>query len=271
MARRTRERRAADDGRPSRERRRATRDYEASRAERPAARTDEPAEAPPPVPPVVVPRWVQLVLLPLALLGLWALARAAGTVLLILIIAARHRADPQPARRAARSAATCRAGLAVLAVYLGFFVALAGIGVAAGQPDLQPGAAASSNDVPHSSTRPTDDLANFQHWLNRQRASTSTSASRARPRCRRSRTTSLKRSGDIVSFGADLLTQIVQRRLRPGPDLRAVGLHAPLRRADRRAGAADHAARATARRADDYPTLVQRAVSATSAGSCCSA
>ena len=31
-----------------------------------------------PGPPVVVPRWVQLVLLPLALLGLWALARAAG-------------------------------------------------------------------------------------------------------------------------------------------------------------------------------------------------
>ena len=45
--------------------------------------TDEPGEATTapvaaPVPPVVVPRWVQLVLLPLALLGLWALARAAG-------------------------------------------------------------------------------------------------------------------------------------------------------------------------------------------------
>src|ERR1700749_1434564 len=38
-------------------------------------------------PPVVVPRWVQLVVLPLALLGLWALARAAGSVLLILMVA----------------------------------------------------------------------------------------------------------------------------------------------------------------------------------------
>ena len=32
--------------------------------------------AAPKPPPVVVPRWVQLVLLPLALLGVWALARA---------------------------------------------------------------------------------------------------------------------------------------------------------------------------------------------------
>src|ERR1700751_6101538 len=38
-------------------------------------------------PPVVVPKWVQLVLLPLAILGLWALARAAGPVLLILVAA----------------------------------------------------------------------------------------------------------------------------------------------------------------------------------------
>src|SRR6202012_3759117 len=37
--------------------------------------------------PVVVRRWVQLVLLPLALLALWALARAAGTLFLVLLIA----------------------------------------------------------------------------------------------------------------------------------------------------------------------------------------
>jgi hypothetical protein len=39
--------------------------------------TAEPAMTPASVAPVVVPRWVQLVLLPLALLGLWALARQA--------------------------------------------------------------------------------------------------------------------------------------------------------------------------------------------------
>src|SRR5260370_37377791 len=38
-------------------------------------------------PTAVVPRWIQLVVLPLGLLGLWALARAAGPVLLVLIAA----------------------------------------------------------------------------------------------------------------------------------------------------------------------------------------
>jgi hypothetical protein len=35
-------------------------------------------EPPPPPPRVVVPRWVQLVTLPLAVLAVWALAKAAG-------------------------------------------------------------------------------------------------------------------------------------------------------------------------------------------------
>ena len=35
----------------------------------------------------VVPRWVQLVLLPLALLALWALARASGKLLLVFVVA----------------------------------------------------------------------------------------------------------------------------------------------------------------------------------------
>ena len=46
---------------------------------------------------MVVPRWVQLVVLPLALLGLWALARAAGSVLLILMVASVVGAGAQSA------------------------------------------------------------------------------------------------------------------------------------------------------------------------------
>ena len=37
---------------------------------------------------MLLPRWVQLVLLPLALLALWAIAKAAGKVLVIFIVAA---------------------------------------------------------------------------------------------------------------------------------------------------------------------------------------
>ena len=43
-----------------------------------------------PVAPVVVPRWVQLALLPVGILALFALARAAGTVLLVFVVANRR-------------------------------------------------------------------------------------------------------------------------------------------------------------------------------------
>src|SRR6476659_9546830 len=51
-----------------------------------------PLEKPPPAPParvapVVVPRWVELVLLPLAIVGASILLRAAGPVLLLFLIA----------------------------------------------------------------------------------------------------------------------------------------------------------------------------------------
>src|SRR5687768_7495847 len=50
----------------------------------------EPAQAaaPSPAPPVVVPRWIQLVVLPLAILGAWALVRAAGPITLLFVVAA---------------------------------------------------------------------------------------------------------------------------------------------------------------------------------------
>src|SRR4051812_50120614 len=48
----------------------------------------DPSEPPPArVAPVVLPRWVQLVLLPLAILGVVAIMRAAGAVLLLFIVA----------------------------------------------------------------------------------------------------------------------------------------------------------------------------------------
>src|SRR3954471_6713658 len=52
----------------------------------------QPLEQPPPAPParvqpVVVPRWVELVLLPLAIVGAYIVLRAAGPVLLLFVIA----------------------------------------------------------------------------------------------------------------------------------------------------------------------------------------
>jgi putative heme transporter len=107
------------------------------RAEPPAERERELTDAAPeaPVAParVVVPRWIQLVLLPLALLALWALAKAAGKVLVIFIIAALIALILNPAVAMVHRARVPR-GLAVLAVYLAFFLALTGIGFLVANP-----------------------------------------------------------------------------------------------------------------------------------------
>ena len=104
-------------------------------SEPPSAEERKLAESPPRPPEparVVVPRWVQLVLLPLALLALWALARAAGKVLVVFIVAGLIALLLNPAvallhRRLPR-------GLAVLAVYLAFFLTLTGIGFLLANP-----------------------------------------------------------------------------------------------------------------------------------------
>jgi len=91
-------------------------------------------EAAPAQPPrVMVPRWVQLVVLPLALLGLWALARAAGKVLLIFVVAAVIALILNPAVSFLQRRRFPR-GLAVLAVYLAFFLTLTGIGILLANP-----------------------------------------------------------------------------------------------------------------------------------------
>jgi predicted PurR-regulated permease PerM len=66
-------------------------------------------------PRVVVPRWVQLVALPLALLALWALARAAGKVLVVFVVAALIALILNPAVAFLQRSRLPR-GLAVLAV-----------------------------------------------------------------------------------------------------------------------------------------------------------
>jgi predicted PurR-regulated permease PerM len=84
-------------------------------------------------PRVIVARWVQLVLLPLALLALWALAKAAGKVLVIFIVAGLIALILNPAVSFLHRSRLPR-GLAVLAVYLGFFLTLAGIGFLLANP-----------------------------------------------------------------------------------------------------------------------------------------
>jgi predicted PurR-regulated permease PerM len=122
-----------------------------------------PSPAPEP-PRVVVPRWVQLVLLPIALLALWALAKAAGKVLLIFIVAGLIALILNPAVAFVQRPRVPR-GVAVLAVYVAFFLSLVGIGFLLANP-IANQARSFANDLPHLSTEANKTIAEFQRELN---------------------------------------------------------------------------------------------------------
>jgi predicted PurR-regulated permease PerM len=144
----------------------APREAPPTQAER--ALADEPKRpAPQAEPPrAVVPRWVQLVVLPLGVLALWELAKAAGSVLMIFIVAGLIALILNPAVSFLQRRRLPR-GLAVLAVYLGFFLGLAGIGVAVANP-ISNQVRTFSNNLPHLVSEANKQIATFQRELNEQ-------------------------------------------------------------------------------------------------------
>src|SRR5918992_4370569 len=82
---------------------------------------------------VVVPRWIQLVSLPLLVLGLWAVAIAAGPVLLIFAVAGVLALILDPVVRLIQRARVPR-GAAVAIVYVGFWAAVAATAVLLADP-----------------------------------------------------------------------------------------------------------------------------------------
>jgi predicted PurR-regulated permease PerM len=114
---------------------------------------------------VVVPRWVQLVLLPLALLALWALAKAAGKVLVIFIVAGLIALILNPAVSFLHRSRLPR-GLAVLAVYLGFFLALAGIGLLVANP-ISDQVRTFANNLPSLVKEANKTIEDVQRYANR--------------------------------------------------------------------------------------------------------
>ena len=109
--------------------------------------TPDPPPPPSPGPPVVVvPRWVQLVLLPLAVLALYAVAQAAGVVLLLFVVAGVIALILNPLVEFVQRARIPRT-VAVIAVYLAFFTLLPFLGFLAAGP-VADQATSFANDVP---------------------------------------------------------------------------------------------------------------------------
>ena len=115
-------------------------------------------------PRVVVPRWVQLVLLPLTVLALWALAKAAGKVLVIFIVAGLIALILNPAVSFLHRSRLPR-GLAVLAVYVAFFLTLAGIGLLLANP-ISDQVRTFVDNLPHIVADANKKLATLQGELN---------------------------------------------------------------------------------------------------------
>ena len=163
--------------------------------------------------PVVVPRWIQLVALPLGLLALWSLARAAHTVLLVFLVAGVIALILNPlVKRVQRPLGDHRLRLprtiAVLAVYLGFFVLVAGAGVLLANPitdqvrNLQ-------RDVPNLVDSANGSLADLQGWLD-DRGIDLKVKGQGQTALQTLQSKVVNSSGDIVSFGQGLLKRVVE-------------------------------------------------------------
>jgi predicted PurR-regulated permease PerM len=175
----------------------------------PPAPSDEPLLDPPlsaPLQPVVVPRWVQLVLLPIALLALWALARAAGTVLLVLLAASTIALVLNPLVKMLQRRRVPH-GLAILVVYVAFFAALGGAGVLLANP-VSTQVSRLERNVPSFTRTANRDLASFQRWLTHRGINVQIQQ-QGHTALQTLEKNVLKGSGNLVSFSRDLLGQVV--------------------------------------------------------------
>ncbi|MDQ3678768.1 MAG: AI-2E family transporter [Actinomycetota bacterium] len=171
-----------------------------------AATTGAPPGAPPGA-PVVVPRWVQLVMLPLAVLGLYALAQAAGTVLLLFTVAAVIALILNPLVRLVQRTRMPRT-LAVITVYAAFFTLIPVLGFLAAAP-VADQARSFAKDAPglvDEASASLDDLQAFvdDNGIDVQIKGESDSAlASLQDRL-------VEGSGEIVSFTGELLRLLVE-------------------------------------------------------------
>jgi predicted PurR-regulated permease PerM len=211
---------------------------------------------PTPIAPVVVPRWVQMVMLPISLLGLWALARAAGSVLLILIVASMVALILNPLVRLLER--RIPRGLAILTVYLGDLAVLVAIGYLLASP-VSTQVTRFDHNLPTIIAGANRDLADVQRWLNQHGINVHIQHQGQTALDTLQKQLS-QRSSTIVTFSRDLLSGIVTI----GFDLVLIlVLSIYLLIYGRQIGSLVRSIMppGDGTPADDYPLLVQRAVS----------
>jgi len=156
--------------------------------------------------PAVVPRWIQLVVVLLGGLGLYAVAKAAGTVLLLFLTAAVIALILNPLVAILQRARLPR-GLAILLVYLGFFAALALAGALLAKP-VADQFSTFRDDVPSIVSSANERLADVQAEFDRRGINIEV---------KRQGQTALQTlqqrvvggTDRVVSFGTDLLARVI--------------------------------------------------------------
>jgi predicted PurR-regulated permease PerM len=169
---------------------------------------DAPETAVAEAPRVVVPRWVQLVLLPISLLALWALARAAGKVLLIFVVAALIALILNPLVAFLQQRTRMPRGLTVLAVYLAFFLTLTGVGFLLANP-IASQVRTFTHNLPRIVNEANSQIESFQRTLNKHGIHAKLT-SQGKTALQTIQDQVSKSAGKLGTFVGDLLTEVAK-------------------------------------------------------------
>ena len=159
-------------------------------------------------PRVLVPRWVQLVMLPISLLALWALARAAGKVLLVFVIAGLIALILNPLVAFLQQRTRIPRGLAVLAVYLAFFLTLTGVGFLLANP-ISHQVITFTNNLPHIVNEANQQIESLQHTLNKDGIHAKL-VGQGKTALQTLQDQLSKSAGKLATFGTGLLTEVAK-------------------------------------------------------------
>ena len=154
---------------------------------------------------VLVPRWIQLVLLPLALLGLWELGRAMGTLMVVVVGAGVIAVILNPLAKHFQRAVP--RGIAIALSYLVILLFFAGIGALLSAP-VSDQLSHFTNNLPHFVKRANRDLLNIQNFFNNHGIKVHI-AQQGQSALQTVQKQVLKSSGSILSFSRDVLGQLV--------------------------------------------------------------
>ena len=209
------------------------------------------------VAPVVVPRWIQAVVLPLAIVGFYLLVRAAGPVALIFLIAVLVALLLNPFVVMLQRRARFPRGLAVMCVFLALIAVVAAIGTVLADP-IGDQASRFSNAVPGIVDDANAELADLQEWLDDNGIDVEVAA-QGETALETIGARVTEGSGELVSFTREALTTVIEGSIAL---IVTIVLAVYMLLYGERIGAAVRSVvpPGDGTPEDDYPTRVQRAV-----------